>query len=59
MPNHVHFIWQQLIKMEKKRHRELFEIYTSRIFKKLKQNETSKNYALNAANKKHETWSMK
>ena len=57
MPNHLHLIWLQ----EKLNGRETpqgsFLKYTSHEFlKKLKINVRSKNYEVNAANKKHKLW---
>ena len=57
MPNHVHFIWQQLQKNGKETPQGSFLKYTAHEFlKSLKQNGTSKLYEVNAANKKHEIW---
>jgi putative transposase len=57
MPNHVHFIWQQLQKNGKKTPQGSFLKYTAHEFlKKLKQDGQSKPYEVNAANKKHEIW---
>jgi REP element-mobilizing transposase RayT len=55
MPNHVHFIWQQLKKNGKETAQGSFLKYTAHQFlKKLKQNGRSGMYEVNAANKKHE-----
>jgi len=55
MPNHVHFIWQQLQKNGKETPQGSFLKYTAHEFLKiLKQNGTSKLYEVNAANKKHQ-----
>lgn len=52
MPNHVHFIWQQLQKNGKETPQGSFLKYTAHDFLKiLKQNGTSKLYEVNAANK--------
>ena len=57
MPNHVHFIWQQLKKNGKETPQGSFLKYTAHEFlKKLKQDGTSNLYEVNAANKKHEIW---
>ena len=57
MPNHVHFIWQQLQKNGKETPQGSFLKYTAHEFLKiLKQNGTSKLYEVNAANKKHQIW---
>ena len=57
MPTHVHFIWQQLQKNGKETPQGSFLKYTAHEFlKTLKQNGTSKNFEVNAANKKHEIW---
>ena len=57
MPNHVHFIWQQLQKYGKETPQGSFLKYTAHEFLKiLKQNGTSKLYEVNAANKKHQIW---
>ncbi len=57
MPNHVHFIWQQLRKNGKETPQGSFLKYTAHEFLKiLKQNGTSKLYEVNAANKKHQIW---
>ena len=57
MPNHVHFIWQQLKKNGKETPQGSFLKYTAHEFlKKLKQDGTSNLYKVNAANKKHEIW---
>jgi len=57
MPNHVHFIWQQLQKNGKETPQGSFLKYTAHEFlKKLKQDGISKLYEVNAANKKHEIW---
>ena len=57
MPNHVHFIWQQLQKNGKETPQESFLKYTAHEFLKiLNQGGRSKSYEVNAANKKHEIW---
>ena len=57
MPNHVHFLWQQLHKNGKETPQGSFPKYTAHEFlKTLKQNDTSKLYEVNAKNKKHEIW---
>lgn len=57
MPNHVHFIWQQLQKNGKEIPQGSFLKYTEHEFlKTLKQNGMSKLYQVNTANKKHEIW---
>jgi REP element-mobilizing transposase RayT len=57
MPNHVHFIWQQLQKNGKETPQGSFLKYTAHEFLKIvKQNGTSKLYEVNAANKKHQIW---
>ena len=53
MPNHVHFLWQQLHKNGKETPQGNFPKYTAHEFlKTLKQNDTSKLYEVNAKNKK-------
>ena len=57
MPNHVHFIWQQLQKNGKVTPQGSFLKYTAHEFLKvLKQDGISKLYEVNAANKKYEIW---
>ena len=57
MPNHVHFIWQQLNKNGKETAQGSFLKYTAHeLLKKLKITGESKQYEINAANKKHEIW---
>ena len=57
MPNHVHFIWQQLYKNGKEMPQGSFLKYTAHEFlKKLKQTDQSKEYEVKASNKKHEIW---
>jgi len=57
MPTHVHLIWEQLQKNGKETPQGSFLKYTAHEFlKTLKQNNTSKLYEVNAANKKHEIW---
>ena len=57
MPNHVHFIWEQLQKNGKETPQGSFLKYTAHEFlKKLKQDGLSRLYEVNAANKKHEIW---
>lgn len=57
MPNHIHFIWEQLKKNGKETPQSSFLKYTAHQFlKKLKESGESKFYEVNAANKKHEIW---
>ena len=57
MPNHVHFIWEQLKKNGKETPQGSFLKFTAHEFlKKLKQDGISSLYEVNAANKKHEIW---
>ena len=57
MPNHVHFIWQQIQMNGKETPKGSFLKYTSHEFlKKLKLNGSSQDYEVIAANKKHEIW---
>jgi len=57
MSTHVHFIWEQLQKNGKETPQGSFLKYTADEFLKTsKQNNASKLYEVNAANKKHEIW---
>jgi REP element-mobilizing transposase RayT len=57
MPNHVHIIWQQLNKNGKETSQGSFLKYTAHEFlKNLKCSGYSKEYEVNAGNKKHEIW---
>ena len=57
MPNHVHFIWQQLKKNGKETAQASFLKYTSHEFlKRLKVLGESGQYEVTAANKKHQIW---
>lgn len=57
MPNHIHFIWQQLKKNGKETPQGSFLKYTGHeLLKKIKQAGQSKEYEVTVANKKHEIW---
>src|SRR6186713_2826991 len=57
MPNHVHFIWEQINRNGKETAQGSFLKYTAHEFlKKLKLEGDSVKYEVNAANKKHEIW---